>query len=101
MSLARRFVRRTAFLISSLLLSTAWGKPPLPDVTGALSWRLVGPFRGGWATVAAGVPAEPETFYFGAAGGGVWKTVDAGRTFAPIFDGQPAAVVGALAMAPS
>ena len=84
-----------------LALGSARAAEPAIDVSGALSWRLVGPFRGGWATVAAGVPAEPDTFYFGAAGGGVWKTVDAGRTFAPIFDAQPAAVIGALAVAPS
>ena len=65
-----------------------------------LSWRLVGPHRGGWSTVAAGVPQQPETFYFGAAGGGVWKTNDAGRTWVPIFDRGPAAI-GALAIAPS
>jgi photosystem II stability/assembly factor-like uncharacterized protein len=65
-----------------------------------LSWRLVGPHRAGWSTVAAGVSQEPETFYFGAAGGGVWKTADAGRTWAPIFDRGPASV-GALAVAPS
>ncbi|MEO5622118.1 MAG: hypothetical protein ABIO74_03995, partial [Dokdonella sp.] len=39
-----------------------------------LQWRLLGPFRGGWATMAAGIPDQPNTFYFGAAGGGVWKT---------------------------
>ncbi|MCU1280813.1 MAG: hypothetical protein JWM53_4359, partial [bacterium] len=102
MSIARTSVRRAVFLVSSLIaLSSMGAQPPPPDVTGALTWRLVGPFRGGWATVAAGIPDQPETFYFGAAGGGVWKTVDAGRTFAPIFDGQPAAAVGALAIAPS
>lgn len=65
-----------------------------------LSWRLVGPYRAGWSTVTAGVPQEPDTFYFGAAGGGVWKTTDAGRTWAPIFDDGPASI-GALAVAPS
>jgi photosystem II stability/assembly factor-like uncharacterized protein len=65
-----------------------------------LSWRLVGPHRAGWSTVTAGVPQESETFYFGAAGGGVWKTTDAGRTWAPIFnDGPPS--IGALAVAAS
>src|SRR6185437_14186009 len=48
-----------------------------------LRWRLVGPFRGGWATMAAGVQASPDTFYFSGAGGGIWKTADAGRTWHP------------------
>ena len=75
--------------------------PAVPDsMLNGLSWRLVGPHRAGWGTVTAGVPREPGTFYFGAAGGGVWKTTDAGRTWAPIFDRGPASI-GALAVAPS
>src|SRR4051812_94861 len=109
MSFESRFVRRAAFVAASLVAtSAAWSgepaqpvQPAQPDASGALAWRLVGPFRGGWATAAAGVPDETATFYVGTAGGGVWKTVDAGRTFAPIFDGQPASAIGALAIAPS
>lgn len=70
-------------------------------VSGGLEWRLVGPFRGGWATIAAGDPSKPDTFYIGTAGGGVWKTTDAGRTWSPTFDRMPAASIGALAIAPS
>jgi len=66
-----------------------------------LSWRLVGPLRGGWATVVAGVPGDPTTFYFGGADGGVWKTSDAGVTWRPLFDKQGSASIGALAVAPS
>jgi photosystem II stability/assembly factor-like uncharacterized protein len=66
-----------------------------------LHWRQLGPFRGGWATVVDGVPAKPNTFYFGAAGGGVWKTDDAGGTWAPFFQSGPAASIGALTVAPS
>ena len=67
----------------------------------SLSWRLVGPFRGGWSTMAVGVPDEPDTYYFGAAGGGVWETTDSGRTWAAISGSQPIAAVGAIAVAPS
>ncbi len=66
-----------------------------------LEWRLIGPFRGGRTVAAAGVPGDHRTFYFGAVGGGIWKTGDAGTTWQPIFDGQPVASIGALAVAPS
>ena len=68
--------------------------------TDGLSWRLVGPQRGGWGTVAVGIADQPDTFYFGAAGGGIWKTENAGRTWRPIFDHGPSSI-GALAIAPS
>jgi photosystem II stability/assembly factor-like uncharacterized protein len=66
-----------------------------------LSWRLVGPFRGGRALTATGVAGEPDRFYFGSVGGGVWRTDNAGRTWEPIFDAQPVASIGAIAVAPS
>ena len=66
-----------------------------------LRWRLLGPFRGGWATCAAGVPGDPATFYFGAADGGIWKTSDAGVTWRPLFDSAGAGSIGAIAIAPS
>ena len=68
---------------------------------GDLRWRLLGPFRGGWSTTVAGVPTRPDTFWFGAAGGGVWRTTNAGRTWTNMFDGGEAASIGALAVAPS
>jgi photosystem II stability/assembly factor-like uncharacterized protein len=67
----------------------------------ALHWRFVGPFRAGWATVAAGVPGQSDTFYFGGAGGGVWKTTDAGRTWQGLMQHESASAVGALAVSPS
>jgi len=50
---------------------------------------------------ATGVPGQPNVFYFGSVGGGVWKTINAGRTWTPIFDSQPVASIGAIAVAPS
>ena len=74
---------------------------PLPQsALAALRWRLVGPFRGGWATMAAGAPQYPNTFYIGTAGGGVWKTVDAGRTWDAVGNTLPPSI-GAIAVAPS
>jgi photosystem II stability/assembly factor-like uncharacterized protein len=67
----------------------------------ALQWRCIGPHRGGRVLAVSGVQGQPSTFYFGAVAGGVWKTTDAGRTWTPIFDGQPVASIGALAVAQS
>jgi photosystem II stability/assembly factor-like uncharacterized protein len=72
-----------------------------PSTFSGLRWRLIGPFRAGRAVTATGVRGQPNLFYFGAVGGGVWKTVNAGRTWTPIFDSQPVASIGAVAVAPS
>ncbi len=66
-----------------------------------MRWRSIGPARGGRVLGVAGVRGEPEVYYFGAVGGGVWETNDAGRTWNPIFDSQPVASIGAIAVAPS
>jgi photosystem II stability/assembly factor-like uncharacterized protein len=72
-----------------------------PALFGDLSWRLIGPFRGGRVLAVTGVPNDPQHFYFGAVNGGVWETKDAGRTWQPIFDSQPVGSIGAIAVAPS
>src|SRR5690242_4558688 len=66
-----------------------------------LKWRMLGPFRGGRVDAVSGVPGRPNEFYFGAVNGGVWKSIDAGRVWTPVFDSQPIASVGAIAVAPS
>src|SRR2546425_3305865 len=76
-------------------------RPDLSDVPIGLDWRMLGPFRGGRVAAVCGVPGRPDEFYFGHVNGGVWKTKDAGRTWFPIFDDQPVASIGALAVAPS
>lgn len=63
-----------------------------------LQWRLLGPLRAGWSTTGQGVPDDIETFYFGGADGGVWKTTDAGLTWYPISDQAPFSSVGSLAI---
>jgi photosystem II stability/assembly factor-like uncharacterized protein len=80
--------------------ATAVG-PIDPALFSHLQWRLIGPFRGGRTVAAVGVPGQPNLFYMGVNNGGVWKTDDAGRTWRPIFDGQPTQSIGAIAVAPS
>ena len=76
-----------------------------PDMFGGLQWRDVGPMRAGRSYAVAGNPAQPDTFYTGSVGGGVWKTENAGRTWFPIADdaltGIPIGSIGAIAVAPS
>ena len=67
-----------------------------------LHWRDVGPMRGGRSFAVAGNANQPDTFYFGSVGGGVWKTENAGHTWFPISDeGIPIGSIGAIAVAPS
>jgi photosystem II stability/assembly factor-like uncharacterized protein len=67
-----------------------------------LRWREIGPFRGGRVAAVAGDPVHPLVFYMGAAGGGVWKTANAGLSWEPIADSAlGAGSIGAIAVAPS
>ena len=66
-----------------------------------LTYRLIGPFCGGRVSRAVGVPGDPLTYYIASASGGVWKSVDGGISFEPIFDNQPVSSIGSIAVAPS
>ncbi len=66
-----------------------------------MAYRLIGPFRGGRSLTAAGIPGDPTTYYFGATGGGVWKSTDGAMTWSPVFDKQGSGDVGSLAVADS
>jgi photosystem II stability/assembly factor-like uncharacterized protein len=66
----------------------------------ALRYRHIGPV-GNRVTSIVGVPGQPNVYYTGAASGGIWKTVDAGVTWQPIFDDHPVSSIGSLAIAPS
>src|SRR6201987_1325715 len=72
-----------------------------PKLFSGMQWRQIGPFRGGRALAIQGVPGEPNTWYFGAVAGGVWKTLDGGANWTPLFDKQDISSIGAIAVAPS
>src|SRR5438309_11582237 len=73
-----------------------------PGPFGALKWRNLGPARGGRSIAVAGSSARPNEYYFGATGGGLWKTTNGGATWKPMTDGQIASSsVGAVAISPS
>lgn len=66
-----------------------------------LKFRLVGPNAGGRVSRATGVPGDPLTYYAASASGGVWKSVDGGTRWVPVFDDQPIASIGSIAVSPS
>lgn len=68
---------------------------------GSLEFRAIGPNLSGRATRVAGVPGDPLTYYVAYAQGGVWKSVNGGRNWSPIFDDEPTNSIGSLAIAPS
>jgi photosystem II stability/assembly factor-like uncharacterized protein len=66
-----------------------------------MKYRSIGPYRGGRSLTAAGIPGDPTTYYFGATGGGVWKSTDGANTWSPIFDKDGSPGIGSLAVAVS
>lgn len=100
----RSILSTFAFGISFLLsVTTAKGQQisPLEKYYNSLEWRSIGPYRGGRSCAVTGVPGKPNLFYFGATGGGVWKTLDGGRSWENISDGFFGGSVGAIAVAQS
>lgn len=72
-----------------------------PQLFSQLQWRPIGPLRGGRGRAVAGVPSEPNTFYIGNDDGGVWKSIDYGNSWFPIFDKEPTSSIGAIAVSDS
>jgi photosystem II stability/assembly factor-like uncharacterized protein len=72
-----------------------------PALAQNLAFRFMGPAVGNRISAAAGVPSDTSVYYAGAASGGVWKSTDSGRTWAPVFDSQPVQAIGALAVSTS
>ena len=99
-------LRRSFFLVAFFVYLHGAGTPAraqsvLPAMFGGMQWRSIGPYRGGRTVAVSGVPGDGTTYLFGAVCGGVWKTTNAGVTWVPLFDRQPIASIGALAVAPS
>src|SRR3954468_15821627 len=106
-----RSLRRAALITIALAGATAGARsaPPPPtetksaisdDLFTGLRWRGIGPYRGGRVVAVAGVKDQPQVYYFGATGGGVWKTTDGGIRWANVSDGQlGTGSVGAIAVA--
>ncbi|MEL6547340.1 MAG: glycosyl hydrolase, partial [Myxococcota bacterium] len=85
-----------------------WWKPPedAPDreVSGPfknISYRLIGPATGGRVTRVSGIPGDPHVYWVATAAGGVWRSVNGGRSWSPVFDDQPISSIGSIAVAPS
>ena len=76
-------------------------RPLPPALFARLRWRFVGPYRGGWATTVTGIVGRPNTYFIGTADGGVFVTHDGGRTWQALFQHEPVASIGAVAVAPS
>src|SRR5690348_18409249 len=93
-------------LLAGLALSAprAVAQDAVPDSTffAAFKWRSIGPNRGGRSLAVAGSASRPLEYYYGAVGGGLWKTTDGGTTWKPVTDGQiKSSSVGAVAVAAS
>ena len=84
-----------------LLASIAVAQPYDASLYSGLRWRMIGPFRAGRVNAVSGITGQPDTFYFGSVGGGVWKSTNSGRTWMPVFDANNVASIGAIGVAPS
>ena len=88
-------------LVASAQVETDPNAVVNPKLLSGLKYRMVGPHRGGRATAVTGVVGKPHLFYFGSTGGGVWRSDDAGESWANMTDGQiEAGSIGAIAVAP-
>ena len=84
-------LRSVAWTLSFVVVLTVLAPTQLVDskLYQDMRWRLIGPFRGGRSVAVAGIPSKPNVFFMAPNNGGVWKTIDYGRTWNPIFDDQP------------
>src|SRR5215467_6182241 len=103
-----RLFRRSALAVTlassvgSFAIAQSAGGPIDPRLYSALSWRNLGPFRGGRVAAVSGAIGQPGVFYIGLPAAGVWKTTSAGQTWYPIFDAiKDVSSIGSVEVAPS
>ncbi|MCG6956108.1 MAG: glycosyl hydrolase [Gemmatimonadetes bacterium] len=102
--IARPFTSAAVTLALTLLVAAdnAGAQQYDSSLYGTLEWTNMGPQRGGRSTAVAGSDSRPNEYYFGAVGGGLWKTTDGGQTWRPVTDGQiHSSSVGAVAVCPA
>jgi len=92
---------RLLIAVSLVALFPFRAYPQTPDLSGALRWRTIGPYRAGRARALAGAPGHPTIFYVGFDNGGVWRSSDYGSNWQPLFDREATGSIGAIAVAPS
>ncbi|HTH52182.1 MAG TPA: hypothetical protein VL501_09630 [Pyrinomonadaceae bacterium] len=97
----RPVIALLAILAAVSFFNVAFGQGFDQSTFGEMRWRNIGPFRGGRVNGVTGVPGQPNVFYFGSVGGGLWKSENSGRTWTPVFDDQNIASIGAVAVAPT
>src|SRR5882724_12003191 len=86
-------------ILGLAVFAAAQGRGPGAFVQEGFRFRAMGPAVGNRISAAAGIPGDPSTYYVGAASGGIWKSTNSRTTWAPIFDNQTVAAIGALAVA--
>jgi photosystem II stability/assembly factor-like uncharacterized protein len=101
MRLSRRLTMVVALTALGSVGAGALAQTYGPGLFSQLSWRPIGPLRGGRGRAVAGVPSEPNIFYIGNDDGGVWKSTDYGNSWNPIFDHEPTSSIGAIAVSVS
>lgn len=95
-------IRFALGVLAAALFATGQAQVFDPSSFANLKWRSIGPYRGGRSIAVAGSKARPEEFYFGATGGGVWKSTDSGANWNCVSDGFfTTATIGALAVSES
>ncbi len=93
-------VSRT-LLLMTLFAGVAHAQEVDSSAYGGMKWRSIGPFRAGRVSAVAGVAGDAAVYYMASPGGGVWKTIDGGVVWTPIFDGEKVASIGAMVVSPS
>src|SRR5579871_6499018 len=101
-NLGRRAVALLSFCVL-LGLSSGFLRAQQGDTAlyGGMKWRSIGPFRAGRVSAVAGIPGNAAVYYMASPGGGVWKTIDGGVVWNPIFDKEKVASIGAMVVSPS